>query len=195
MSNYPYIIAGFPDLLLDFERHPVAVDATVAEVKGQLSEKDARPVDWMEFGFEGTHLTPHFYRGIARTRCRFLIDWFDFDRKLRLAKVAHLEGKPVEEEFPELDKALILFRIGDLFEREKLLDRLSWNKAAELVDFDIFTIDTILSLIARLHIVARWNRLDPETGARLFRQLVDEVRGTFRGVNTNALEDTLESAR
>ena len=40
-----------------------------------------------------------------------------------------------------------------------------------------------------------WNRLDPETGARLFRQLVDEVRGTFRGVNTNALEDTLESAR
>ena len=43
MANYPYIIASFPDLLLDFERHPLDVDSTVAEVKGQLSEKDGRP--------------------------------------------------------------------------------------------------------------------------------------------------------
>ena len=49
--------------------------------------------------------------------------------------------------------------------------------------FDIFTIDTILSLITRLHILARWNRLDPQTGAAMFRRLVDEVRGTFQGIN------------
>ena len=157
MANYPYIIASFPDLLLDFERHPLDVDSTVAEVKGQLSEKDCRLVDWLEFGLDGSHLSPHFYQGIRQTHCRFLIDWFDFDRKLRLAKVAYLEGKPVTEEFPELDKA------------------------------DIFTIDTILSLIAQLHIVARWNRLDPETGARMFRQLVEEVRGTFQGINAEQL--------
>ena len=158
MANYPYIIASFPDLLLDFERHPLDVDSTVAEVKGQLSEKDGRLVDWLEFGLDGSHLSPHFYQGIRQTHCRFLIDWFDFDRKLRLAKVAYLEGKPVTEEFPELDKAEI-----------------------------IFTIDTILSLIAQLHIVARWNRLDPETGARMFRQLVEEVRGTFQGINAEQL--------
>ena len=51
------------------------------------------------------------------------------------------------------------------------------------MDFDIFTIDTILSLITRLHILARWNRLDPQTGAAMFRRLVDEVRGTFQGIN------------
>ncbi|MBQ5517788.1 MAG: DUF2764 family protein [Bacteroidales bacterium] len=101
----------------------------------------------------------------------------------RLAKVAHLEGKPVQEEFPELDKAEIIFKVEDILQREKLLDRLCWNKAAELVDFDIFTIDTILSLITRLHILARWNRLDPQTGAAMFRRLVDEVRGTFQGIN------------
>ena len=187
MANYPYIIASFPDLLLDFERHPLDVDSTVAEVKGQLSEKDCRLVDWLEFGLDGSHLSPHFYQGIRQTHCRFLIDWFDFDRKLRLAKVAYLEEKPVTEEFPELDKAEIIFKVEDLFQREKLLDRLVWNKAAELVDFDIFTIDTILSLIAQLHIVARWNRLDPETGARMFRQLVEEVRGTFQGINAEQL--------
>ena len=187
MANYPYIIASFPDLLLDFEQHPLDVAATVAEVKGQLSEKDGKLVDWLEFGLEGSHLTPHFYRGVQQTRNRFLIGWFDFDRKLRLAKVAHLEGMPVTEEFPELDKAEIIFKVEDLFQREKLLDRLVWNKAAELVDFDIFTIDTILSLITRLHILARWNRLDPEAGAQMFRQLVNEVRGTFQGINAEQL--------
>ena len=41
MSNYPYIIASFPDLLLDFEQHPLDVGAVVGEVKSQLSEKEA----------------------------------------------------------------------------------------------------------------------------------------------------------
>lgn len=183
MANYPYIIASFPDLLLDYERHALDVEAAVDEVKSQLSEKDGKLVDWLTFGMEGSHLTPHFYRNIRQTRCHFLIDWFGFDRKLRLAKVAYLEGKPVQEEFPELDKVEIIFRVDNLAQREKLLDRLLWDKAAELVEFDIFTLDTILSLLTRLHLVARWNRLDPETGAALFRQFVDEVRGTFHGIN------------
>ena len=85
MANYPYIIASFPDLLLDFERHPVDPEAVVAEVKGQLSEKDAHLVDWLAYGLDGNHLNAHFYRGVRQTGCRFLIDWFDFDRKLRLA--------------------------------------------------------------------------------------------------------------
>ena len=55
------------------------------------------------------------------------------------------------------------------------------------MDFDILTIDTVLSLLVRLHIAARWNRLDPETGARLFKHLVNEVRGTFQGINPEQL--------
>ena len=183
MANYPYIIASFPDLLLDFEQHPLSESAVIDEVKGHLSGNDRDLVDWLEFGLDGSHLNEHFYHGVRKTGCRFLIEWFDFDRRLRLAKVAHLEGKPVEEEFDELDKAMIIFKIPNLFEREKLLDRLCWNKAAELVDFDIFTIDTILSMLVRLHIAARWNKLDPQAGAELFKQLVGEVRGTFHGIN------------
>ena len=187
MANYPYIIASFPDLLLDFEQHPLDPHAVIAEVKSQLSENDGKLVDWLLFGLDGTHLTPHFYRSLKQTRNPFLISWFDFDRKLRLAKVAFLEGAPIEEEFPELDKAEIIFKVNDLFQREKLLDRLCWNKAAELVDFDILSIDTILSLLVRLHIADRWNRLDPKAGAALFKQLVSEVRGTFQGINPDQL--------
>lgn len=183
MTNFPYIIASFPDLPVDIERHPVDVEAVIGEVKGQLSEKDARLVDWLESGLDGSHLSSHFYRNIRQTGNRFLTEWFEFDRLLRLAKVDFLEGNPYREEFPELDKAEIVFSVKDLLDREKLLDRLYWNKAVELVQFDIFTIDTVLSLLVRLHIIARWNRLDPAAGAKLFKQLVDEVRGTFQGIN------------
>lgn len=188
MANYPYIIAAFPDLPSDFERHPFNPQAVTDEVKARLSEDDRRLVDWLEYGLDGKNLSEHFYRGVRQTRCRFLIDWFDFDRKLRQAKVAYLEGQPLDEEFAEADKAQILFKIEDLVQREKLLDRLCWNKAAELVQFNIFDIDVILSLLLRLHIVTRWNKLDPADGRRLFRQLVEEVRGTFQGVNAEQLQ-------
>ncbi len=187
MSNYPYIIASFPDLLLDFGKYPVDPEAVVAEVKSRLSGKDCALVDWLEFGWDGSHLTPHFYRNIRQTRCRFLEEWFAFDRKMRLAKVAYLEGRPVEEEFEECDKALMIFQRDNLFEREKLLDRLYWNKAAELVQFNVFDIDVILSLLVRLHIAARWDKLDPEAGKRLFKQLVGEVTGTFKGINAEQI--------
>ena len=187
MNNYPYVIASFPDLLLDFERHSLDEAAVIAEVKGQLSEKDCQLVDWLEFGLDGSHLTRHFYRTIRQTPNTFLTRWFEFDRKLRLAKVAFLENKPYTEEFPELDKAEIIFKVDDLFQREKLMDGLCWNKAAELVEFDVFSLDIILSLLVRLHIAARWNQLDPVTGGQLFQQLVNEVRGTFQGINAEQL--------
>ena len=187
MANYPYIIASFPDMVLDYDQHPVDEQAVIAELKGLLSEKDGKLVDWLEFGLEGSHLKPHFYRNIRQSGCRFLIDWFEFDRQLRLAKVAYLDNKPYPEDFPELEKADIVFKVDNLAQREKLLDRLSWDKAVELVAFDIFTIDTILSLLVRLHIAARWSRLDPKTGAALFQQFVEEVRGTFQGINAEQI--------
>ncbi|MDT3366708.1 MAG: DUF2764 domain-containing protein [Bacteroidota bacterium] len=187
MANYPYIIASFPDMVLDYERHPVDEKAVVAEVKGLLSESDGKLVDWLEFGLEGTKLKPHFYRGIRNTGCRFLVDWFDYDRHLRLAKVDYLENKPYQVDFPELEKAAIIFQMDNLAQREKLLDRLNWDKAAELVEFDVFSIDMILSLLVRLHIATRWSRLDPKAGASLFQQFVDEVRGTFQGINAEQL--------
>jgi hypothetical protein len=187
MANYPYIIASFPDLLLESEHKQFDSEAVLAEVKSQLSDKDCQLVDWLEFGLDESHLGRHFYRKVQQCPNRFLAEWFEFDRKLRLAKVAYLENEPFSEPFPELDKAELVFNVNDLYQRERLYDRLCWNKAVELVEFDIFTLDTILSLLVRLHIAARWKRLDPETGKQLFAQLVSEVRGTFQGINAEQL--------
>ena len=132
MANYPYIIASFPDLLLDYERHALNVEAVVDEVKSQLSEKDGKLVDWLTFGMEGSHLTPHFYRNIRQTRCHFLIDWFGFDRKLRLAKVAFLEGKPVQEEFDETTTHIRQLLKTKLIDLDLSVRALNCLKAAEV---------------------------------------------------------------
>ena len=53
-----------------------------------------------------------------------------------------------------------------------------WQKAEELTMLHLFDIDVILAFIAKIKITDRWNRLDPQTGRRMFRTLVEEIRQT-----------------
>ena len=60
-----------------------------------------------------------------------------------------------------------------------------WNKIDELNTFDYFNVSTVLGYIAKLKIIDRWLKLDEATGREMFRQLVSEIRGTFKGVEFN----------
>ena len=40
-------------------------------------------------------------------------------------------------------------------------------------------------MVAKMMIIRRWLILDEETGRIMFKKLVDEVRGTFKGVEYN----------
>ena len=55
----------------------------------------------------------------------------------------------------------------------------------ELTVQHYFDMDVILAFILKLHIIDRWHLLDEQTGREMFRKLVDEVRGTFKGVDYN----------
>ena len=65
MGNYHYIIAGLPDLLLDYS--PQALDATSLQksVTEMLSEEDRRLMDWLDFGLDKESISRHFYRAAA----------------------------------------------------------------------------------------------------------------------------------
>jgi len=186
MNNYQYIIASLPDILLDFENHQLDYDATVSAIREHCSKKDRRLIDWLEFGSDSRNLTPHFYKVISDKKgSRFLKEYFLFDRTVRLAKVAYLENTPFEGEFEEYETLVKAFKTENLIDREKKLDMVMWEKAGELVLFDLFNIDVILAFLVRAKIVKRWDSLDPKTGTELFRRLVDEVRGTFKGIDFN----------
>ena len=81
-------------------------------------------------------------------------------------------------EFMEAGAIESVLSLTDLLAREKGLDDAMWDKIVQITELDIFDIDVILGFVARLKIVDRWLRLDPEKGRELFRKLVDEIRNT-----------------
>ena len=213
MSNFEYIISGLPWLTLDYRYESGKGYGTVVdEIRGNLSEKDGALVDDLLRGFDEASLTEDFYAGALRHKLPFLREYFRFDLNLRNAKVRFLNkalGRDAEldvmtglgsEDDTDLDIDGYRFTGGefeeeaavqaaldqdDLLSRERALDEIVWAKVDSLATFHYFDITAVLAYLAKLHIVDRWLSLDAETGRELFRKLVSEVRGTFKGVEYN----------
>ncbi len=200
MNNYEYIVAGLPDITPDW-RFPdgVTPETILADIREQLSAKDSALVDRLLEGFDDEKLGADFYASAIKSKNRFIREYFKFDLNLRNAKVRYLNGalgRPSnqdvlvlgedEPEFDDAAKVQAALAASDLLSRERSLDDVLWDKIGELTVFDYFDIDAILGFIAKLHIISRWFRLDENTGRELFRKLVDEVRGTFSGVQFKA---------
>ena len=194
MSNYEYIIASLPYLTRDFNYSDgVDFDKVVAEIRESLPGKDASKLDFFLKSFQPEALGPEFYTVALGERNSFLREFFRFDLLLRNAKVRFLNrelGREEEKdvlkgewgEFEEQTKLESILNGQDLLGREKGLDDLYWEKIDSLSLFHYFDLTAVLAYLAKLHIVDRWLRLDEEKGRELFRKLVDEVRGSFKGV-------------
>ena len=95
--------------------------------------------------------------------------------------VKHSQVEEPSEEFKaQLNSTLAMTNI---IEREFSLDRLKWEEINNYLTFEYFTINNILAILAKAKIIDRWSNLDRAAGMELFRKFVDEVRGTFKGIN------------
>lgn len=195
MNNYHYIVSSLPALSLDYR----FTKETPAEIKEQIlelcSERDQKVISFLESGYLKENMTADFYREALAHKNPFIRAFFCFDLNVRNAKVEYLNSQLGREkgtdvvilseesvEFEESNEVAAALSSADLLTRERALDELYWRKIESLTLFNYFDITTILGFIARLHIVARWFELDEQKGREKFRQLVDEVRGTFKGV-------------
>ena len=97
-----------------------------------------------------------------------------------------LDEDGTREEFEEEARLDAILHGKDILERERGIDDLMWEKIDEMTTYDYFDLEAVLGFLAKLHIVERWYILDEKTGREMFRKLVDEVRGTFKGVQFNA---------
>ncbi|MDX9811010.1 MAG: DUF2764 family protein [Bacteroidales bacterium] len=76
----------------------------------------------------------------------------------------------------EPDYAQAIFRIAtenEFHEAEKKTDLERWSYLDSLTFFEYFTIDQVLGYLLRFLIVKRWERLDPETGKKMLKMLVE----------------------
>lgn len=211
MSNFEYIISSLPYLTLDYKYEDGQGFYTVLEeIKENLGEKDTETLDFLLDGFNAKKLDADFYALALKSPIAFIREYFRFDLNLRNAKVRYLNrvlGRPDDQdvvtglgtgeeedldidgyrftggEFEEDLKVQNALESASLLDREQSLDDITWEKIDSLETFHYFDITAVLAYVAKLHIVDRWLALDEEKGRELFRKLVQEVRGTFKGVN------------
>ena len=209
MSNFEYIISSLPYLTMDFKYAGQAgFNSVISDIKRDLDEKDQGLVEFLLKGFSDKDLDADFYAAALRHRNRFLREYFRFDLNLRNAKVRYLNAQLGREpdqdlmtgedpeaedvdidgfrftggEFEEALKVDNILADQDLVSREKGLDDVLWDKIDSLATFHYFDIEAVLAYIAKLRIVTRWLNLDEEVGRDVFRRLLKDVRGTYKGV-------------
>ena len=197
MNNYEYLIASLPVITSDVSpSDKISASLLIEEIRSLCSDKDNSLIDTLLSGYEEESFTPEFYRSMLSHPNGFLREYFRFDLNLRNAKVRYLNesfGRPAdkdifledEKEFEEEDEVHRIMYGPNLVSREKGLDELIWNKIDALNTFDYFNISAVLGYVAKLKIIDRWLSLDEETGRNMFRRLVEEIRGTFKGVDFN----------
>lgn len=194
MNNYEYIVASLPVIEPGSRLgSSSAANAIIDDIREQLSNKDNALVTMLLDGFDPEKLNAGFYRACLGSGSRFLREYFLFDLFLRNTKVEYLnaslgrpEGKDVllleeleDYEFEQKEEIVEILSGTDIIGREKGLDMAIWEHVEEVTTMDIFDMDAILGFIARLKIIDRWDKLDPETGAELFRRLIKEIRATY----------------
>ena len=199
MNNYEYIVASLPVITSDY-RGQIDCDAIVGDIRSQLSKSDAVQLDTLLSGFVPENLDSDFYRKALSSRDRFIREYFSFDLDVRNTRVEYLnaalsrpEGMDIlvldeeaqEREFEEKPKVEAVLKDSDILARERGLDDLMWDKIDEITGLEVFTLDAILAFTAKLQIIVRWLRLDPETGRELFRKLVDEIRNNKKSIDNN----------
>ena len=135
--------------------------------------EDAEEVDTAQ-RFE-TALFDAYYATCSRAKSRFLREWSEFDRTLRNVTAADFG---LRGELPYIDAVIAAVNDeANLVEKEHKIDLIRWNEATELATFDYFDINTILSYLARVNIVARWTQLDAVRGREMFDRLMAELDG------------------
>ena len=208
MNNYVYIIAGLPDFTPDWRQGEKSLEEYLNQMKELLSEKDMETVRLIEDGFNKEKIGLEFYKEALAHSSAFIREFFQFDLYVRNAKVRYLNqalgrdpqkdvlsmadpdaeelGIEVEEpEFKEEARLQAILEGKDILARERGIDDLYWDKIDEITLFDYLNFSKILGMVVKMMIIRRWLILDEERGREMFKRLVDEVRGTFKGVEYN----------
>ena len=207
MNNYEYIIASLPDITTGWKFGEKTPEDYIEEIVSLCSEKDRETIAFLMDGYNDEKLDAAFYSVDLVHKDAFIREFFRFDLNVRNAKVKYLNkalGRPADKdvltfgedtdpnileaaasEFEEAADMETVLAQTDILTRERGIDDLMWEKINTLTTFNYFDIDAILGFITKMNIVARWFRLDEQTGREMFQKLVNEVRGTFKGVEYN----------
>ncbi len=201
MGNYHYIIAGLPDIVLNADNRSFSYDALKEGILVSLTTpKDKRLIEWLDFGDNPEKLNAHLYRASLACKNSFISSYYKLDLEIRNRKLEFInkaQGEcnidkykvfpagytPMELDSSENELLNEIFGNNNILEKEKILDKFKWDYINRFNIYGDFNISVILAFLAKGKLIDRWNKLDKEAGEEMFKRLVDEVRGTFNGID------------
>ena len=186
---YPYLIAGLPELTFTTDIKGFDYGCVCRQLQEQVTGSDARLLRLLLIGLQPQRQTPYWYSTAAKSDCRFISEYFDYDRLLRNAQAVVAAKKmnvaPHDYIVGEYDPAARpdefneVFDNPDMLMREEQMDKLRWQKINEITAFNCLDMEYLMAYVTKAAIVDRWLKLDKTKGEAFFKLLVAEVRGTF----------------
>lgn len=169
-----------------------------------LAYKNESPV-YQGYSWEN-QLTWLYYDYVLQVKNSFLRDWFEFDqhlknifsafnvRKYKLPKEnayigenfvteglkrSSLKDFGLTNDFSFMEKLVTMDDEETSMEKEKSLDMMRWDYLNELNTFNYFSIEVLIAFVIKLIMVVRWIQLDPETGRKMFKQIISELEESY----------------
>ena len=209
-KEYPYLLAGLPELIFNGDVKAFSFAKLTDEIKENISDNDKKLLRLLLMGLKENSQTAAFYSETAKSKNKFIQDYFSFDcdlrnllagaaaRQLNLKADAFLIGQNIitdailhskandfglSSEIDFMPTLHAIIETPNLLEREQKLDLLRWAKADELTVFNYLDINRILAFVIKANIVRRWLELDKEKGQEFFARLVQEIKNSRKENN------------
>lgn len=163
--------------------------------------RDAQQTDTPASKWEN-RLTELYYTWAMNCNNKLISKWFSFNLNLNNILIActckkyQMEVEPVGDNevaesikksnqrdfglsgtLEELDIFQRLAEEQDWYEREKKIDLLKWQWLDEQTFFNYFSIERVFAYLIKLEIIERWKNLDPVSGKKIFKELIDKLKG------------------
>ena len=163
--------------------------------------KDIQHVDIENSARWEDRLTDLYYRWAMKCNNKFVAEWYEFNLNFNnilstyMGRKHQMEPAPIgdneiaesiktsnQRDFgltgtvDELDTYQRIAEEPDLYEREKKIDLLKWQRLDEQTFFRFFGIESMFAYLVKLEIVERWVNLDPNEGEKIFRGLIDKLK-------------------
>lgn len=95
-------------------------------------------------------------------------------------KTSQAKDFELSDDYPYIEKVLVLFEKDDMAEREYDIDMLYWNFISQNTDYKYFTFDNVIAFLLKLMILERWSKMTTEQGKKIFRELLDHFKSDFK---------------
>lgn len=187
-------------------QHPELLPDFLTEVIAAYRDPENSDFEEIDtaIAFERSMFNAYFKKCLS-SKCKFIREWSEFDMNLRnvcAAYTARRAGIEIERvvvgdnfvasslvrsaaadfglkgEVDYIDQVMeAVTNDRNLIDKERKIDLLRWDHAEDMVTFDYFNINRILSYLLKINIIHRWVMLDPKIGRQMLDKLINSLSG------------------